>query len=293
MAIIYFISSKEPEKLQAWLYDTVLNTNQFQYTLENLYTTTINKPYLKLSLPDKIFTDDIYRKLRTTSLIQQFDFFLKPQITPTNGIIAFDMDSTFIEEEGVDEIARALGITEQIRELTQQAMEGKLDFNSSFTRRIGMLKGTHIDVINGVCDRMTASPGIATILPLLKQKGFKTAIISGGLDIFTQRLQQKYQLDYVFSNTVEVRNHVLTDNISMPIMNAENKQKTLATFADTLQIPQQKIIACGDGANDIPMLMYAGTGIAWKAKPAVRDLIANQINFHGFESLLFYIENEL
>ena len=140
---------------------------------------------------------------------------------------------------------------------------------------------------------MTASPGIATILPLLKQKGFKTAIISGGLDIFTQRLQQKYQLDYVFSNTVEVRNHVLTDNISMPIMNAENKQKTLATFADTLQISQQNIIACGDGANDIPMLMYAGTGIAWKAKPAVRDLIANQINFHGFESLLFYIENEL
>jgi phosphoserine phosphatase SerB len=203
------------------------------------------------------------------------------------------MDSTFIEEEGVDEIARVLGISAQIAELTKQAMEGKLDFNSSFTRRIGMLKGTHTDVINAVCDQMTASPGITTILPILKQKGFKTAIISGGLDIFTRRLQEKYQLDYVFSNTVEIRDCKLTDNIAAPIMNADNKQKTLERLAETLQIPQHNIIACGDGANDIPMLTYAGTGIARKAKPAVRELMKNQINFHGFESLLFYIENGL
>ncbi len=295
MAIIYFISAKDPEKLQVWLHNTFLNTETKQYpcTLEQLSIAAFNKPYLKLSIPDEIFTDDIYKKLRATSFIQQFDFFLKPQIIPTNGIIAFDMDSTFIEEEGVDEIARALGITARITELTQQAMEGKLDFNSSFTRRIGMLKGTHIDVINAVCDRMTTSPGITAILPFLKQKGFKTAIISGGLDIFTHRLQQKYQLDYVFSNTVAIRDGMLTDNISTPIMNAENKQKTLAILADSLQIPQHNIIACGDGANDIPMLTYAGTGIAWQAKPAVRDLITNQINFHGFESLLFFIENGL
>lgn len=140
---------------------------------------------------------------------------------------------------------------------------------------------------------MTASPGITTILPFLKQKGFKTAIISGGTDIFTHRLQQKYQLDYVFSNTVEVRDGMLTDNISTPIMNSENKKKTLAELADSLLIHQHNIIACGDGANDIPMLTYAGTGIARQAKPAVRDLITNQINFHGFESLLFFIENGL
>ncbi|WP_370615863.1 phosphoserine phosphatase SerB [Citrobacter portucalensis] len=295
MAIIYFISAKDTEKLQAWLHNTFLNTETKQYpcALERLSIAAFNKPYLKLSIPDEIFTDDIYKKLRATSFTQQFDFFLKPQIIPTNGIIALDMDSTFIEEEGVDEIARALGITDRITELTQQAMEGKLDFNSSFTRRIGMLKGTHIDVINAVCDRMTASPGITTILPFLKQKGFKTAIISGGLNIFTHRLQQKYQLDYVFSNTVEVRSGMLTDNISTPIMNAENKKKTLAGLADSLQIHQHNIIACGDGANDIPMLTYAGTGIAWQAKPAVRNLITNQINFHGFESLLFFIENGL
>ncbi|WP_249415595.1 phosphoserine phosphatase SerB [Citrobacter freundii] len=277
------------------MHNTFLNTETKKYpcALELFSIAAFNKPYLKLSIPDEIFTDDIYKKLRATSFTQQFDFFLKPQIIPTNGIIAFDMDSTFIEEEGVDEIARALGITDQITAVTQQAMEGKLDFNSSFIRRIGMLKGTHIDVINAVCDRMTASPGITTILPFLKQKGFKTAIISGGLDIFTHRLQQKYQLDYVFSNNVEVRNGMLTDNISTPIMNAENKQKTLAILAESLQIPQHNIIACGDGANDIPMLTYAGTGIAWQAKPVVRNLITNQINFHGFESLLFFIENEL
>lgn len=295
MAIIYFITKKEPEKLQAWLHNSFISakSNQYHCSLELLYIKSINKTYLKLSIPDEIFTHDIYTKLRTTSFTQQFDFFIKPQIIPTNGIIAFDMDSTFIEEEGVDEIARTLGISEHITELTQQAMEGKLDFNSSFTRRIGMLKGTHTDVLNAVCDQMTASPGITTILPILKQKGFKTAIISGGLDIFTHRLQKKYQLDYVFSNTVEIKDSVLTDNITTPIMNAENKKVTLHKLAETLQTPQHNIIACGDGANDIPMLMHAGTGIAWKAKPAVRDLIPNQINFHGFESILFYIENEL
>ncbi|GAS71470.1 phosphoserine phosphatase SerB [Citrobacter werkmanii] len=295
MAIIYFISAKEPEKLQVWLHETFINrdTKQNQCTLEQLHITHINKSYFKLSIPDKSFTNEIHKKLRITSYTQRFDFFIKPQIIPAKGIIAFDMDSTFIEEEGVDEISHVLGISAQIAELTKQAMEGKLDFNSSFTRRIGMLKGTHIDVINAVCDQMTASPGITTILPILKQKGFKTAIISGGLDIFTRRLQEKYQLDYVFSNTVEIRDGKLTDNIAAPIMNADNKQKTLERLAETLQIPQHNIIACGDGANDIPMLTYAGTGIAWKAKPAVRELITNQINFHGFESLLFFIEDGL
>ncbi|WP_213133865.1 phosphoserine phosphatase SerB [Citrobacter sp. FP75] len=295
MAIIYFITKKDPEKLQAWLQNTFLNTNtkHNHCSLEPLYISSINKTYLKLSIPDEIFTHDISIELRATSFAQQFDFFIKPQIIPANGIVAFDMDSTFVEEEGVDEIARTLGISEQIAELTQQAMEGKLDFNSSFTRRIGMLKGTPVDVLNAVCDRMTASPGITTILPLLKAKGFKTAIISGGLDIFTHRLQEKYQLDYAFSNTVEVINNALTDNISLPIMNAEHKKTTLIKLADTLHIPQHHIIACGDGANDIPMLTHAGTGVAWKAKPVVRDIISNQINFHGFESLLFLIENEL
>lgn len=295
MAIIYFISAKEPEKLQVWLHETFINrdTKQNQCTLEQLHITHINKSYFKLSIPDKSLTNEIHKKLRITSYTQRFDFFIKPQIIPAKGIIAFDMDSTFIEEEGVDEISHVLGISAQIAELTKQAMEGKMDFNSSFTRRIGMLKGTHIDVINAVCDQMTASPGITTILPILKQKGFKTAIISGGLDIFTRRLQEKYQLDYVFSNTVEIRDGKLTDNIAAPIMNADNKQKTLERLAETLQIPQHNIIACGDGANDIPMLTYAGTGIAWKAKPAVRELITNQINFHGFESLLFFIEDGL
>ncbi|MGO0673643.1 phosphoserine phosphatase SerB [Citrobacter werkmanii] len=295
MAIIYFISAKEPEKLQVWLHETFINrdTKQNQCTLEQLHITHINKSYFKLSIPDKSLTNEIHKKLRITSYTQRFDFFIKPQIIPAKGIIAFDMDSTFIEEEGVDEISHVLGISAQIAELTKQAMEGKLDFNSSFTRRIGMLKGTHIDVINAVCDQMTASPGITTILPILKQKGFKTAIISGGLDIFTRRLQEKYQLDYVFSNTVEIRDGKLTDNIAAPIMNADNKQKTLERLAETLQIPQHNIIACGDGANDIPMLTYAGTGIAWKAKPAVRELITNQINFHGFESLLFFIKDGL
>lgn len=111
---------------------------------------------------------------------------------------------------------------------------------------------------------------LLTILPVIKAKGFKTAIISGGLDIFTQRLKERYQLDYAFSNTVEIRDNVLTDNITLPIMNAANKKQTLVDLAARLNIATENIIACGDGANDLPMLEHAGTGIARKAKPVVR-----------------------
>ncbi|WP_139779340.1 HAD-IB family phosphatase, partial [Salmonella enterica] len=124
------------------------------------------------------------------------------------------------------------------------------------------LKGTPKAVLNAVCDRMTLSPGLLTILPVIKAKGFKTAIISGGLDIFTQRLKERYQLDYAFSNTVEIRDNVLTDNITLPIMNAANKKQTLVDLAARLNIATENIIACGDGANDLPMLEHAGTGIA-------------------------------
>ncbi|WP_049009083.1 phosphoserine phosphatase SerB [Citrobacter koseri] len=295
MAITYFVTSTNTEQLQAWLYNDFLRSHAIQchYLLERRHLALINKDYLKLTLPDEMLTQAIYQKLRAASLQLQFDFFVKPQSIPTKGLIAFDMDSTFIEEEGVDEIAHTLGISAQIAEMTQQAMEGKVDFDTSFTRRIRMLKGTHCDVLNVVCDRMTISPGLAAMLPVLKNKGFKTAIISGGLDIFTQRLKEKYQLDYAFSNTVEIKDNVLTDNITFPIMNARKKRQTLSALATQLNLAVHNIIACGDGANDLPMLTYAGTGIAWRAKPVVRETIHHQINFHGFESLLFFIEDEL
>ena len=203
------------------------------------------------------------------------------------------MDSTFVEEEGVDEIARRLGISEKITALTREAMEGKIDFDTSFTRRIAMLEGTHKDILHQVCEQMTLSPGLETILPILKEKGFKTAIISGGLDIFTERLKEKYQLDFAFSNSVRIKEDLLTDTITLPIMNAEKKKQTLINLATELAICRENIIACGDGANDIPMLLHAGNGVAWKAKPKTREKVANQINFNGFESLLFFIEEKL
>ncbi|EBH9794227.1 phosphoserine phosphatase SerB, partial [Salmonella enterica subsp. enterica serovar 4,[5],12:i:-] len=269
MSIIYFITTQDIDTFQKKLQETLFNavTMPFPLLFDKRYAALINTAYLKLTLPAECLTPEFYRYLRELSLQWQFDFFIKPQPLPANGIIAFDMDSTFIAEEGVDEIARELGMSTQITAITQQAMEGKLDFNASFTRRIGMLKGTPKAVLNAVCDRMTLSPGLLTILPVIKAKGFKTAIISGGLDIFTQRLKERYQLDYAFSNTVEIRDNVLTDNITLPIMNAANKKQTLVDLAARLNIATENIIACGDGANDLPMLEHAGTGIAWKAKP--------------------------
>ncbi|EOX8480258.1 phosphoserine phosphatase SerB [Salmonella enterica subsp. indica] len=295
MSIIYFITTQDIDTFQKKLQETLFNAVAMPVPLlfDKRYAALINTAYLKLTLPAECLVPELHRYLRELSWQWQFDFFIKPQPLPANGIIAFDMDSTFIAEEGVDEIASALGMSTQIAAITQQAMEGKLDFNASFTRRISMLKGTPKALLNAVCDRMTLSPGLLTILPVIKAKGFKTAIISGGLDIFTQRLKARYQLDYAFSNTVEIRDNVLTDNITLPIMNAAKKRQTLVDLADQLNITTENIIACGDGANDLPMLEHAGIGIAWKAKPIVRKKIHHQINYHGFELLLFLIEDEL
>lgn len=263
------------------------------FSLTTNYSRQINREYLKLVLPNDVTNPAFYAGLRHRADHHHFDFFRKPTDLPAEGIIAFDMDSTFVEEEGVDEIARRLGISEKITALTREAMEGKIDFDTSFTRRIAMLKGTHKDILHQVCEQMTLSPGLETILPILKEKGFKTAIISGGLDIFTERLKEKYQLDFAFSNSVRIKEDLLTDTITLPIMNAEKKKQTLINLATELSTCRENIIACGDGANDIPMLLHAGNGVAWKAKPKTREKVANQINFNGFESLLFFIEEKL
>lgn len=297
MTIIYLVTPDidGTEHLSECLKDFLFRvaSTVFVYSLEKRLMYKTGKEYLKLVIPDKTPINDFCQKLRILSSQYKFDFFIKPEQIPANGIIAFDMDSTFMQEEGVDEIAKAVGITSQVSDLTQQAMEGKIDFNTSFTRRIHMLKGTPVEVLNTVCDEMTLSPGIALILPVLKQKGFKIAIISGGLDIFANRIKEKYQLDYAFSNTVSIHNNRLTGKVSHPIMNAAMKKKTLLTLAEIENISHDNIIACGDGANDLPMLIHAGTGIAWKAKSVVRDRILNQINYHTFESLQFFIEEQL
>lgn len=295
MTIIYFLSPTGIDITQKCLKDYLqhLKISLSVFSLTTNYSRQINREYLKLVLPNDVTNPAFYAGLRHRADHHHFDFFRKPTDLPAEGIIAFDMDSTFVEEEGVDEIARRLGISEKITALTREAMEGKIDFDTSFTRRIAMLKGTHKDILHQVCEQMTLSPGLETILPILKEKGFKTAIISGGLDIFTERLKEKYQLDFAFSNSVRIKEDLLTDTITLPIMNAEKKKQTLINLATELSTCRENIIACGDGANDIPMLLHAGNGVAWKAKPKTREKVANQINFNGFESLLFFIEEKL
>ncbi|MEF6898760.1 phosphoserine phosphatase SerB [Escherichia coli] len=295
MTIIYFLSPTGIDITQKCLKDYLqhLKISPSVFSLTTNYSRQINREYLKLVLPNDVTNPAFYAGLRHRADHHHFDFFRKPTDLPAEGIIAFDMDSTFVEEEGVDEIVRRLGISEKITALTREAMEGKIDFDTSFTRRIAMLKGTHKDILHQVCEQMTLSPGLETILPILKEKGFKTAIISGGLDIFTERLKEKYQLDFAFSNSVRIKEDLLTDTITLPIMNAEKKKQTLINLATELSTCRENIIACGDGANDIPMLLHAGNGVAWKAKPKTREKVANQINFNGFESLLFFIEEKL
>lgn len=295
MTTIYFVTNNNAVNIEEWthLFFNKECPSKANYFIEKKYAAEIDKHYAKVTF----YSDTLYPllsdKISAESERLQFDYFIKPNTLPKQGIIAFDMDSTFIEQEGVDEIAASTGLSASIAELTSRAMEGALDFNASFTQRIGMLKGTPVSILDSVYEQMTLSPGIERLLTLVKKRGFKTAIISGGLDYFTQRLRVRYGLDYSFSNAVEIKDNALTGNISFPIMNAQHKRETLISLAEKLNIERRNVIACGDGANDLPMLHFAGVGVAYRAKPIVRNEIKNRINHNGFETLLFLIEENL
>ncbi|ENE8569171.1 phosphoserine phosphatase SerB [Salmonella enterica] len=246
--------------------------------------------YIVFHLPEVL---SVLRELRLLSHQHHFDFFLKPSYFPEKGLVAFDMDSTFIEQEVVDEIAAETGLTDKIRFITESAMEGNIDFCESFSRRIRLLRGTPLTIMETVYSRLRVSRRIPELLSLLKGKGFRIALISGGLTFFTERFREKYGLDYVLANNIESAAGVLTGKVILPIVNAVAKVSFLNQLSTEEHIDMANIIAVGDGANDIPMLRTAGTGVAYRGKSIVRDNIENQINYSDIGALSFFIDESL
>jgi phosphoserine phosphatase len=202
-------------------------------------------------------------------------------------LICFDMDSTLISTEVIDELARLAGVYEQVSAVTESAMRGELDFKASLRQRVSLLAGLPESSLVDVADKLPLMEGVEHLFAILKRLGYKTAILSGGFSYFGYVLQQKLGVDYVYANELEVVEGKLTGEVSEPIVDADRKALLLRTLAEKENISLQQVIAVGDGANDLAMLAIAGLGIAFHAKPVVRENAEQAISTLGLDSILY------
>ncbi len=204
-------------------------------------------------------------------------------------LVAFDMDSTLIEAEVIDELAIEAGVGDEVIAITESAMRGEIDFNESFKRRVGLLKGLDESVLERVADRLLLTEGAERLVSTLKKLGYKTAILSGGFQYFGQFLQKKLGIDYVYANELEIVDGKVTGNVTGTIVNGERKAYLLEEIAKKEGISLEQTIAVGDGANDLPMLSKAGLGIAFRAKPLVRQNAEQAISTLGLDGVLYLL----
>jgi phosphoserine phosphatase len=204
-------------------------------------------------------------------------------------LVCFDMDSTLIQTEVIDELAELAGVGDEVKAITEAAMLGEIDFNESFTQRMKLLKGLSEEVLHDVAINLPITKGARRLIDTLKSYGFKTAILSGGFTYFGLYLQKELGIDYLYANQLEIKNGVLTGNYLGEIVNGDKKAEYLKEIAQKEGIHINQTIAIGDGANDLQMLNLAGLGIAFHAKPTVKDNAQSSISSIGLDGVLYLL----
>lgn len=204
-------------------------------------------------------------------------------------LFAFDMDSTLIQGEVIDELAKMAGVGDQVSGITAAAMRGELNFDESFTRRVGLLKGLPAERVYALLNTIPMAEGAERLIRTLRLLGYKTAILSGGFTFFAHHLQQRLGIDYVHANELEIVDGAVTGRVLPPIVNGDRKAALLSVIAQHEDISLEQVVAVGDGANDIPMLRLAGMGIAYRAKPVVRQKAPQSVSSLGLDGLLYLI----
>ena len=207
----------------------------------------------------------------------------------TRRLVAFDMDSTLIEAEVIDELAKLAGVGEQVSAITERAMRGEIDFSESFRARVALLEGLEESALDRVASELKITEGAEHLISTLRTLGYKTAILSGGFTYFAKHLQARLGMDYVYANELDIAQGVVTGKIQGEIVDGARKAQLLRQLADDLGIDLQQVIAVGDGANDLPMLSIAGLGIAFRAKPLVQKSAEQSISTLGLDAILYLL----
>ncbi len=204
-------------------------------------------------------------------------------------LICFDMDSTLIHTEVIDELAERAGVGEEVRAITESAMRGEIDFTESFTRRVALLKGLDESVMEDIANNLPYNEGLEQMMKVLKRVGYKTAILSGGFTYFGKALQRRFGFDYVYANELEVSDGRLTGRYVGEIVDGRRKAELLRLLCQFENIDLEQSVAVGDGANDLPMLNLAGLGIAYHAKPKVKANARQSISTTGLDGILYFL----
>lgn len=214
--------------------------------------------------------DDMYRRMRR--------------------LICFDMDSTLIQTECIDELAMRAGVGDKVKAITERAMRGEIDFKESFTQRVSLLKGLDISVMKDIAEHLPITEGADRLMSVLKRCGYKIAILSGGFTYFGEQLRRRYGIDYVYANELEIdEKGKLTGHYVGDIVDGKRKAELLKLIAQVEQVNLAQTIAVGDGANDLPMISEAGLGIAFHAKPRVKATAQQSINNIGLDGVLYFL----
>jgi len=204
-------------------------------------------------------------------------------------LVCFDMDSTLIQTEVIDELAEKAGVGDEVKKITASAMRGEIDFKESFKKRIALLKGLDESVMKEIAENLPITEGAERLLRTLKQYGYRTAILSGGFTYFGNYLKNKLGFDYIFANELEIKNGKLTGKHLHEIVDGKRKAELLELLAFKEDIHLEQVIAVGDGANDLPMLEKAGLGIAFHAKPKVKASAQHAISTTGLDTILYLL----
>jgi phosphoserine phosphatase len=244
-----------------------------------------------LELPQGGDPESVHRQLLAISTRRGCDIALQREglYRRAKRLVVMDMDSTLIRIEVIDELARRHGVVEQVSKITEAAMEGRLDYDQSLRSRVELLAGLDEKVVREIAANLPLTEGAETLVEVLKRLGYRIAVISGGFSVAAEALKKRLDLDYAYSNTLEVKGGKLTGRVTGPIVNAQRKAELLETIAQAEGLLLDQVIAIGDGANDILMLEKAGLGIAFRAKQKLREAADTAITASGLDAILYLL----